>query len=65
MSEESKKQYFMDCIHDCGIDLLYYDRKESDLTREDISELLDSGEVTLEEILEQFKKGILDVYDFE
>lgn len=58
-----KKEYFLACISDAVSDLVYYDRKDcEELNRDQVDELINSGEVTVSEMLETFKKGILENY---
>lgn len=56
---ETKKQLALDTITDLVADFLYYDRKNDDeLSRENIKTLLESKELTKEEIKEHFNKAL-------
>jgi len=53
------KQIVLDAISDLSSDFLYYDRKEDeDLTIEQLNEAVRNGEITIDEMVEQFKKHL-------
>ena len=55
MTIDEKKQHFLNCIKDCVGNLFYYDRKEDEtLNVSELNELIDSGDITLEEIVNVF-----------
>ena len=59
----TKKEIFLGLIADSVSNLCYYDRKDDeDLSVDDVEELLTSGEVTLDEILETFAKEFRENY---
>lgn len=52
----TRKQIIKDTISDMVTDLLYYDRKEdSCLGMDDIDEAVQSGEISIEEIVHEFE----------
>ena len=51
----SKKKHALDVVNDLVADYLYYDRKEDeDLSRDEIDQLFESGELTVEEVVARF-----------
>jgi hypothetical protein len=59
--EANKKQIILGTISDLCIDFLYYDRKEDEnLSPEQLEEAIKSGVITIDEIVEQFRKRLLD-----
>lgn len=58
------KQYVLDYMHHIVINFLYYDRKgDEDLTYNRLHEMLDTGEVTIDEIVESFKNYLNELYN--
>jgi len=59
----SKKELFLGIVQDTVTNLLYYDRKDDEqLSCNDISTLIDNGEVSLKELIDAFKKKIIQNY---
>ena len=55
--EFDKKAYALEIISDIVADYLYYNRKEDeDLNRDDMEQLITSGQLTADEIIERFDK---------
>lgn len=55
------KQLILDTISDLCASFLYYDRKEDeDLSAKDIYESVKSGEVTIDEMVDAFRKHLED-----
>ena len=55
---KSRRQHILDCTDDLASALLYYDRKEDeDLRVGAIEEAIAAGEITVDEIVAQFKKA--------
>lgn len=53
------KELILSNVRDLVSDFLYYDRKEDeDLSSEDIGAAIGSGEVTIEELVEAFRKEL-------
>jgi len=53
------KQQILDTITDLCSNFLYYDRKEDeDLSAEDIKDAVKSGEITIDEMVEEFRKHL-------
>lgn len=54
-----KKKLLLDCIPDTISEFLYYDRKDdNELSPSDVEELLSSGVITVDEIVEGFRKAL-------
>lgn len=54
---KDKKQYALDLISDLVSDFLYYDRKECEiLKRGDIDKMVKKGTITIDEMVNEFKK---------
>lgn len=50
---------FNNAIHDCVSGLLYYDRKEDEeLTRDDVKEMIASGEISQDHCVEIFRAAL-------
>ena len=59
----TKKELFLASVRDAVGRLFFYDRKEDgELTIEDVNELIESGEITLAEIVEVFEDEIAAKY---
>jgi len=57
----TKKTYALDLVDDIISDYFYYNRKDDDvLGRNDMKALIESGELTADEIVERFREGIND-----
>lgn len=55
----TSRQKILDTVSDLGSNFWFYDRKEDeDLSTDDIEEALESGEITLDEIVEAFREAI-------
>jgi superfamily I DNA and RNA helicase len=53
------KQIVLNAISDLSSDFLYYDRKEDeDLTAEQLNEAVRNGEITIEEMVQEFRKHL-------
>ncbi len=53
------KRVILDTVSDLTVDFLYYDRREDeDLHVGQIEEAIINGEITIEEILEEFRKQL-------
>lgn len=60
---ENKKRIFLACVKDAVADIFYYNRKEDeDLSRDDVQQLIDSGTVSLAELMMAFHEEILRNY---
>lgn len=57
------KQTILDTISDLCSDFLYYDRKEDeDLTMEQLNEAVKSGEITIDEMVAEFRKHLENTF---
>jgi len=57
------KQTILDTISDLCSDFLYYDRKEDeDLTMEQLNEAVKQGEITIDEMVEEFRKHLENTF---
>lgn len=57
------KQKILDTISDLCSDFLYYDRKgDEELTIEQLNEAVESGEITIDEMVAEFKKHLKETY---
>lgn len=57
------KQKILDTISSLCSDFLYYDRKEDeDLTMEQLNEAVKSGEITIDEMVEEFRKHLKNTF---
>lgn len=55
----SRKDKVLALVEDAVTDLMYYDRKESeDFPAGSIQEMLGSGEVTVDEMVEEFRRHL-------
>jgi ornithine cyclodeaminase/alanine dehydrogenase-like protein (mu-crystallin family) len=55
----TRRELILASANDLARDFLYYDRKEDEeLARGEIQEAVEKGEVTKEEIIEEFKKQL-------
>lgn len=60
---ESKKQNIIDTVSDLVGSFVYYDRKEDeDLSPEDLASCVKSGEITIDEIVEQFRTELQNAF---
>lgn len=61
--QASKKQHLLNSITDGVSKVFYYDRNDDeDLSPDDVNELIKNREVTLRELVDQFKGAILENY---
>jgi hypothetical protein len=59
MTTEEKKQLILNNIQDLVTDFLWYDRKEDDdLPPEAIEDAIKEGTITIDEMVEEFKKHL-------
>ena len=66
MSIELKKQLILGTISDCAKDFAYYDRKnDEELSTSEIEEAILTGVITLNEIAEAFKEGVMEELGIE
>jgi hypothetical protein len=57
--DESLKQLILGTVEDTVADFLYYDRKEDeDLPRGAIEEAVAQGQITIDEIVNQFRQNL-------
>ena len=57
------KQIILDTIGDLCSNFLFYDRKEDEeLTIEQLNEAVTSGEITIDEMVEEFRKHLEDTF---
>ena len=57
--DESLKQLILGTVEDMVADFLYYDRKEDeDLPRGAIEEAVAEGQITIDEIVNQFRQNL-------
>jgi hypothetical protein len=57
--DESLKQLILGTVEDMVADFLYYDRKEDeDLPRGAIEEAVAGGQITIDEIVSQFRQSL-------
>lgn len=56
------KQRILNEISDLCSDFLYYDRKGSDLKTEQLNECVRSGEITIDEMVAEFKKHLVNTF---
>jgi hypothetical protein len=57
--DESLKQLILGTVEDMVADFLYYDRKEDeDLPRGAIEEAVAQGQITIDEIVNQFRQNL-------
>lgn len=57
------KQTILDTISDLCTDFLYYDRKEDeDLTMEQLNEAVKNGEITIDEMVAEFRKHLENTF---
>lgn len=57
------KQTILSTIEDLVSDFTYYDRKESDLTMDNLNQAVASGEITIQEMVDEFRKGLEGVFN--
>jgi len=57
------KQQILNTISDLCSDFLYYDRKgDEELSVEQLNEAVESGKITIDEMVEEFRKHIEATY---
>jgi dTDP-4-amino-4,6-dideoxygalactose transaminase len=60
------KHRILETINDLCINFLYYDRKEdNELSIEELNEAVKSGEITIDEMVAEFRKHLEDTLSFE
>ena len=60
---ETNKQLVLDTISDLCGDFLYYDRKEDEeLDMETLNRIVESGEITIDEMVSEFRKHLEDTF---
>jgi hypothetical protein len=57
------KELILDRISDIANDFLYYDRKEDSLSVDMLNAAVKSGEITIDEMVAQFRKHLEDTFD--
>ena len=61
MNTKTRREHIIDCICDVVKDLVYYDRKEDEsLPCDSIEDAIDAGEITVEEMVEEFRRNLTD-----
>jgi hypothetical protein len=59
------RKKILDTISDLCSDFLYYDRKgDSDLTMEELNEAVNSGEITIDEMVMEFRKHLENNFEY-
>lgn len=59
MREYSRRDIILASINDLVVNFTYYDRKEDeDLSYEDLQAAIEEGEITIDEIVEKFRKQL-------
>lgn len=57
------KQQILNTISDLCSDFLYYNRKEDeDLSMEQLNQAVNSGEITIDEMVNEFRKHLEDTF---
>ena len=57
------KQLILGYIEDLVSDFVYYERKEDeDLSMEQLNEAVKSGEITIDEMVEKFRQGLVATF---
>lgn len=60
MREYSRRDIILASINDLVVNFTYYDRKEDeDLSYEDLQAAIEEGEITIDEIVEKFRKQLV------
>lgn len=60
MTDKTRREHIMDTVTDMVTDFFYYDRKEDgDLPRGAIEEAIEAGEITVDEIVQKFREGLV------
>ena len=58
------KQKILDTIQDLASSFLYYDRKEDEeLSIEDLNGAVKNGEITIDEMVAEFKKHLVNTFN--
>jgi hypothetical protein len=58
MATRTRREHILAVVSDLATDFLYYDRKESELGVGEIEAAVHAGEITVEEIVEEFRRCI-------
>ena len=56
------KQTILDVIDDMSSNFLYYDRKDSNLTLKKLNKAVKKGKITLDEMVDQFRKNLEETF---
>ena len=60
------KEIILSTITDLSSNFLYYDRKEDeDLSSEDIEDAVENGIITIDEMVEEFRRNLEDTLKFK
>ncbi len=60
------KKIILDVISDLCSDFLYYDRKnDEDLSMEQLNEAVKNGEITIDEMVNEFRKNLENTFNDE
>ena len=60
------KEMILLTIDDLCSDFTYYDRKEDEqLSKEQLNESVKSGEITIDEMVERFRKNLEETYNIK
>jgi hypothetical protein len=60
------KEIILSAITDLSSNFLYYDRKEDeDLSSEDIEDAVENGIITIDEMVEEFRRNLEDTLKFK
>lgn len=63
MKRKKRKKLILATIEDLVTDFTYYGRKEDEeLTTEDLMEAVESGEVTIDEMVEHFREKLNNIF---
>ena len=58
------KQTILDVISDLCSDFLYYDRKESEvLSANELNKAIESGEITIDEVVDEFRRNLEEYFN--
>ncbi len=57
------KQIILDTISDLCSDFLYHDRSCGHLTMEQLNEAVQNGEITIDEMVEEFRKHLENTFN--
>jgi hypothetical protein len=61
VTDAERKQVVLDTVADTALRFAVYDRKDDEeLSKDELEELVESGVVTLDEIVEAFRQGLIE-----